>query len=233
MIKDEVLLSVSGLNVSFDGNKVLRDVNFEIKRDDTVAVIGPNGAGKTVLFRALLGLIPFTGEVKWAKGVKVGYVPQKLAIAADIPLTTMEFFKLKENKEEEIKKSLSSVGLKEHVLDKKVGVLSGGELQRVLIAFALLRKPDVLLFDEPTAGADMAAEETIYSLLRKLQKEEDLTIFLISHEVQVLYKYANHIICLNREKVYFGPPGEILDRKILTKIYGEDVDIFHHNHNGD
>lgn len=229
-MSDNILLTVSGLSVSFDGHWVLKNVNFEIKRDDTVAIVGPNGAGKTVLFKALLGLIPYSGEVAWASGVKVGYVPQKLSVAGDIPLTTQEFFKLKGANKDEIKRVLSAVAISEKILRHKLGALSGGELQRVLIAFALIGKPDVLLFDEPTAGIDVVAEETIYSLLRKLQAEVDLTIFLISHEIQIVYKYANNVICLNKEKVYFGPPGELLNRKNLARLYGEDVDIFHHEH---
>ena len=117
------------------------------------------------------------------------------------------------------------------VLRTKLGALSGGELQRVLIAYALLGKPNVLLFDEPTSGVDVSAEETIYSLIDKLKAEKDLTIIFISHELQVVYKYADSVLCLNKEKICFGPPREVVDKESLTKLYGEDVSLYqHHDH---
>ncbi|KKR39901.1 MAG: ABC transporter related protein [Candidatus Woesebacteria bacterium GW2011_GWB1_40_101] len=234
------LLRVTDLKVKFDHHVVLDDINFEVGKDETLAVIGPNGAGKTVLFRALLGLVPYEGKVEWAKGTKIGYVPQKLSIEKDLPLTTLEFFGLKEKSRKEIDDALASVGFEEdkphkghlsqHVLNRKIGVLSGGELQRVLIAFALLEHPDVLLFDEPTAGVDITAEETIYGLLRKLQERENLTIILISHELHVVYRYANNVICLNKEKICFGPPREVLDKESLEKLYGHEAGVYEHHH---
>lgn len=229
MAATETLLSVSNLTVRFGQQTVLKNLNFEVKRDETIAIIGPNGAGKTVLFRALLGLIPFSGRINWAPAVRIGYVPQKLVIPADLPLTTLEFFQLKEKDKNKIQKVLANVGLEE-AKSRRIGVLSGGELQRVLIAFALLGNPEVLLFDEPTAGVDLSGEETVYSLLRKLQQEENLAIFLISHEIEVVYKYANRVLCLNKEKIYFGPPGEVLNRKNLIRLYGEDLGLYHHRH---
>lgn len=233
------LLSVSNLKVKFDHHIVLDDISFVVKKDETLAVIGPNGAGKTVLFRAILGLVPYQGKIEWAKGIKIGYVPQKLAIAKDVPLTTSEFFAFKEKDKKEIDRALASVGfeedkphrghLREHVLKRKLGVLSGGELQRVLIAFALLDHPDVLLFDEPTSGVDISAEETIYDLLHKLQEKENLTIILISHELQIVYRYANNVLCLNKQRVCLGPPKEVLDKESLTKLYGEKAGFYEHH----
>lgn len=234
------ILSVSGLKVEFDNHVVLDDISFEIKRDDTLAIIGPNGAGKSVLFRALLGLIPYEGKVSWASDVKIGYVPQKLSVAKDLPLTVEEFLKFKEAKLEKIHEVLEEVGFQKEathvhndkrVLRTRLGALSGGEMQRVLIAYALLDNPNVLLFDEPTAGVDVAGEETIYSLIHKLQAKADLTIIFISHELQVVNQYANNVLCLNREKICFGPPENAINREILNKMYGEEVRLYkHHDH---
>lgn len=240
-MKNDTLLKVSGLKVKFDSHVILDDISFEIKRDDTLAIIGPNGAGKTVLFRCLLGLIPYEGKVEWAPNVRIGYVPQKLAIAKDLPLTVQEFLKFKEKDEKKIHQVLTQVGFQkesEHahndkrVLGTRLGALSGGEMQRVLIAYALLGEPQVLLFDEPTAGVDVTGEETIYSLIHKLQEEEDLTIIFISHELQVVYHYANNVLCLNKEKICFGPPREVVDKVSLAKLYGEDVQVYKH-HDGE
>src|SRR3989344_8444058 len=164
-----VLLQVKNLNIKFNSNQIIKDLNLSVNQGDVLAIVGPNGAGKSVLFRALLGLIPYSGKIEWAKGLRVGYVPQKIAIDRELPLSTEEFLKFKEKDEARIISVLKSVGigsehknnpehhvrhLKQHVLSQRLGWLSGGQMQRVLIAWALLDNPDVLLFDEPTAGID-------------------------------------------------------------------------------
>lgn len=238
---EEILLSVSGLKVKFDSHIILDDVSFDVKRDSTLAILGPNGAGKTVLFRAVLDLIPYEGKITWASDVKVGYVPQKLFVGKDIPLTVFEFLRIKEKDHNKALGVLKEVGLGEdrlqevhrggRLLKTKLGVLSGGELQRVLIAFALLGNPNVLLFDEPTSGVDISAEETVYALISKLKKEKDLTIIFISHELEVVYRFADSVLCLNKEKVCFGPPRKVIDKNSLEVLYGEDVQFYkHHNH---
>jgi zinc transport system ATP-binding protein len=234
-----VLLSVKDLNVKFNNHLILDNVSFDVKRDSTLAIIGPNGAGKTILFRAILGLIPFQGEVIWASDAKVGYVPQKLYVAKDFPLTVSELMHFKEKNHKKIHEILNSVGFKDikvshihndtQVLRTKLGALSSGELQRVLIAYALLGNPNVLLFDEPTSGVDVSAEETIYSLIDKLRDQIDLTIIFISHELQIVYRYADTVLCLNKEQVCFGPPREAVDKESLEKLYGEDVRFYKHH----
>ena len=236
----EPLLSVSELAVEINSHQIIENISFELSEDETMAVIGPNGAGKSVLFRALLGLLPHSGNIEWKKDVKIGYVPQKLAIDADLPLTTAEFFQLAGAKLSKVREALSWVGfeedrphrghLKDHVLSGRMGVLSGGELQRVLIAWALVRDPDVLLFDEPTSGVDVGAEETIYALLKKLQEKRKLAILLISHDLNVVYRFANKVICLNKEMVCYGPPADVLDKESLHKLYGGHVGIYQHSH---
>lgn len=233
------ILKVDNLTVEGDDHDILHRISFEALENETVAIFGPNGAGKTTLFRALLDLIPYTGSVTWKHGVKIGYVPQRLYIDTDLPITTKEFFTLKEKNIKEIERVLSIVGFnndapnhRHHfkpMLKRKLGVLSGGELQRILIAWALLNHPNVLLFDEPTSGVDISAEETIYSLLHKLQKQENLTILLISHELEVVYHYATNVICLNKESVCFGPPRKVIDKENLQKLFGSDFEIYQHH----
>lgn len=234
----ENILSVKDLKVSFDNHIVLDGISFEIKRDDTLAIIGPNGAGKSVLFRTLLGLIPYSGEIRWAVDARIGYVPQKLSVQKDLPLTVIEFLKFKEKNIEKVHEVLEEVGFQKEadhahndkrVLSTRLGDLSGGEMQRVLIAYAMLDNPNILLFDEPTAGVDIVGEETIYSLIHKLQAKADLTIIFISHELQVVNHYANNVLCLNREMVCFGPPETAIDRQTLNKMYGEEVHLYKHH----
>lgn len=204
----KAILSVKNLNVSFNNHQILDNISFEVERDSTVAVVGPNGAGKTVLFKSILDLINYEGKVVWANDVKIGYVPQKLSIPKDLPLTVFEFLKLKEEDQQEINKALVKVGFKakaEHihhdirVLKTTLGSLSGGELQRILMAYALLGNPNVLLLDEPTAGVDLQGEETFYELFKKLKKDSDLTIVFISHDKQIVDLYADKIIKLEHE----------------------------------
>lgn len=238
MNKNENILEVNNLNIAFNNHKILEDISFEVKRDDTLAIIGPNGAGKTVLFKCLLGLLPYKGSVKWSPDARIGYVPQRLNVGKDVPITVEEFLKFKEKKLKIIEKTLKEVGFEaqgEHLLHKgkrlltaRLGVLSGGEFQRVVIAFALLGNPNVLLFDEPTSGVDISGEETVYALINRLQKEKDLTIIFISHELEVVYQYAANVLCLNKEKVCYGPPRIAIDKESLQQLYGEDIHFYRH-----
>lgn len=240
----ENILTVENLTVDFGDQRVLDNVNFSVAQGDVLAVIGPNGAGKTVLFRALLGLIPHSGAISWRVGVKIGYVPQKAYIERGFPLTVSEFLSLKSDSKEEIIRVLKSVGigtghehaaepehhLTHHVINRRIGLLSGGEMQRVLIAWSLIGRPNVLLFDEPTSGIDIGGEETIYNLLHELQKKENLTIILISHDLNIVYRYANNVICLNKSQVCFGEPHAVLDPNELARVYGGKSTFYKHKH---
>lgn len=229
------MLHIFKLTVELSGHQILHNISFDAQEHETIAIIGPNGAGKTTLFRALLGLIPYEGAITWRPDIKIGYVPQKFYIGSDLPLTTREFFALKEQDSKEIKRVISLVGLdmdqelKTKVMDQKLGLLSGGELQKVLIAWALVGHPNVLLFDEPTSGIDVSVEGTIYSLLHRLQKEEDLTVILISHELQIVYRYATNVICLNKKTICSGSPKDVMDKESLQKLFGTDVGFYQHH----
>lgn len=224
------ILSVKNLSVSFNSQKVLDDLNFSVSKGDILAIIGPNGAGKSVLFRALLGLVPHKGEVKWSAGIRIGYVPQKISADRDLPLTVGEFLNFGGAGKNEIRQLLKEVGLEAEIPNKKVGILSGGQWQRLLIAWAIINNPEVLLFDEPTAGIDIGGEETIYNLIRRLQKERNMTVFLISHDLHIVYQYAKDVLCLNKEKICLGPPHEVLDKESLAKLYGHETAVYEHKH---
>jgi zinc transport system ATP-binding protein len=233
------ILQVTDLSVELDNKQILRNVSFSARKGETIAVIGPNGAGKTVLFRALIGLIPYTGTIVWHPGTKIGYVPQRLYISRDFPLTTREFFCIKDRTCREVERVMSAVGFKTDtaenkkntavILKQRLALLSGGEFQKVLIAWALIGSPDILLFDEPTSGIDISSEETIYSLLYRLQEREKMTVILISHELQIVYRYATNVICLNRESVCIGPPNKVMNDESLHKLFGSDIGLYHHH----
>ena len=231
------ILDVRDLSVSFGKEVVLNGISFQVNEGDFLAIIGPNGAGKTVLFRALMNLIPYDGEVLWRENVKIGYVPQKLMEKAELPLTVKEFFLLKSNnlffKDHNLKNSIAhelrSVNLDVTILDKQLVNLSRGQMQRVLIAWAILGHPHVLLFDEPTAGIDIAGEESVYNMLHKLQDERGITIIMISHDLNVVFRYANNVLCINKEKLCYGEPSQALTSEQIKKLYGESA-FYHHLH---
>lgn len=230
-----VILEVNNLSVTLDSEEVLRDISFRVKRGEALAVIGPNGAGKTMLFRALLGLVPYEGEIKWQKDIRIGYVPQKFPVEKNAPITVREFFLLQsphfwlppKSFLKHLKHELTLVGLGEEMLEKPLSELSGGQLQRILISWAMLNHPEVLLFDEPTAGIDVGFEETIYNLMHRMQEERHTTVLLISHDLNVVYRYAQEVLCIDRKLICHGPPQEVLKPDDLVRLYG--VGGFYHH----
>jgi zinc transport system ATP-binding protein len=237
-MNESTILTVENLSVALDGLPTLSNVSFSVQQGEALAVIGPNGAGKTVLFRALLGLIPFDGVVRWRTGARIGYVPQRFTVERSTPVTVLEFFLLnsphfwrpRESDMRQIEEEISRMGLDARILRKRMGELSGGQTQRLLIAWALVPQPDVLLLDEPTAGVDASFEENVYSLIHWIQTERNKTVLLISHDLSVVYKYAQNVLCLNQSIVCQGPPLNVLSKDALAKIYGESGYYAHGDH---
>jgi len=215
---NDYILNVSNLNVKLQNQIILDNVSFKLKKGTTLAILGPNGAGKSVLFRALLNLVPYTGKIEWGDKVKIGYVPQILSVK-DIPISVKEFLSIK--KGSDIEGYLNSVGLDRDILDKSLGALSGGQLRRVLIAWAIMDKPNVLLFDEPTTGVDLDSEEAIYEMLRRFTKENGVTLLLISHGIHIIRDYSDYMLALNKCVTFFGESKEIMDPSLQKIIYGE------------
>jgi zinc transport system ATP-binding protein len=229
-MKGDWILKVKNLSVMLDNQSIIENLSFDVKKGDVLTILGPNGAGKSVLLKTLLGLLPYKGEIEWAKGIKIGYVPQRLPFIKDIPLNIKDFFRLKTSDEQEIKEILNSVGFMEEFLRKKIGDLSSGQFQRILIAWGLVGNPQALLFDEPMTGVDISAEETIYNFLAKLKEEKDLTIMLVTHDLSVVYKFSTNVICLNRQAICYGPPQEVMTPESLRKLYGGEVKYYQHKH---
>jgi len=231
------ILTVEGLAVTLDGAQILHDVSFTLQQGEALAVLGPNGAGKTVLFRALLGLLPHAGTVEWRRGVEIGYVPQRFSVDPSAPITAMEFFLLQSphfwrpdrDFIAHLDHELTLMGLDRGVLEKSLGELSGGETQRLLMAWAMLQHPGVLMLDEPTAGVDAGFEETVYAVLHRVQQERGTALLLISHDLNVVYRYAQRVLCLNKTVVCQGPPVEALNQQALATLYGE-AGFYQHPH---
>lgn len=227
---DELVLRVSDLSVTLEDQTVLEDVSFTVRRGDVMTVLGPNGAGKTMLLRTLLGTLPYKGLISWKEGTRIGYVPQRLPYIKNLPLSVADFFALGQRGRSSVGATLSAVGLGAEAGEKQIGDFSSGQFQRILIAWALAKDPDVLLFDEPTTGIDVGGEETVYALLARLQRERNLTMLIVTHDLAVVHRLSSVVLCLNREPVCMGPPLSTLTPDNLKRLYGAEVKFYEHKH---
>ena len=232
---ENTILSIKNLTLEVDHETLLKNVSFDIHAGETTIFLGPNGAGKTTLFRALLGIHPYRGTIEWKKGVRIGYVPQRFEFDKYVPVSGEELLALKQHnvltfKKQDYTTLCELVHLNPKKLKTPIGLLSAGERQRLLILWAIQDYPEVLLFDEPTSGVDIGAEESIYELLHELVHTQHLTLLMISHDLNVVYRYADKVICMNQELICHGEPQTALNTETLQKLYGERQ-VFYHPHN--
>jgi zinc transport system ATP-binding protein len=227
-------LTVEHLTVRFGSREVLNDLSFAVPEGSTLAVIGPNGSGKTVLFRALVGAIPYAGTIRWAPNARLGYVPQKLDLERDLPITGGDLLRararLAHASRSDVEQALESVGISSDVTGSLIGTLSGGQFQRLLIAFAMLGRPTVLLLDEATAGVDEPGQEQLYETVHRLRTEHGVTVLMISHEVNIVSQHATNVLCLSPEHTCFGNPRQVLTPTLLSQVYGTPVSFYTHDH---
>jgi zinc transport system ATP-binding protein len=216
--------------VTIDDQDIITNLSLTVDRGEVLTILGPNGAGKTMLLRALLGTLPHQGVISWKKGVCIGYVPQRLPYIKNIPLSVADFFGLRKNSGVDVGEMLQAVGLDPELGKKRIGDFSSGQFQRILIAWALARNPDVLLFDEPTTGVDIGGEETVYTLLARLQRERNLTMLLVTHDLAVVHRLSSMVLCLNKEPVCMGPPLATITPDNLQRLYGSEVKFYEHRH---
>ncbi|WP_348268825.1 metal ABC transporter ATP-binding protein [Edaphobacter paludis] len=226
------LLSVRNLTVAFGDHAVIRDLSFDIPSGDTLAIIGPNGSGKTVLLKALLHLVPYEGVILWPSHVRLGYVPQKISADRQIPLLVRDLLEAKAHylklPRGNIQDVADQVGMTTELMETSIGIVSGGQFQKLLIAMALLGKPTVLLFDEPTASLDELEEERIYELVENLKTQWGLTILLVSHDLSVVHRSANLVLCLSKGAPCIGTPDKILTQDVLTAAYAAPQQYYMH-----
>lgn len=231
------------VSVKLGGVSILENINAVIPRESCTAIVGPNGAGKTTLTLAMLGEIPYDGKIEFIneKGIitgkppRIGFVPQKLQFDRTIPLTVMEFLasgiqrfpiflgisgKFRE-------KAIANLKLVDcdYTADRKLGTLSGGELQRVLLAQAILQDPEILILDEPAAGVDFKGEKLCCELLDTLREKLGFTQIIVSHDLSMVSAHASHVICLNRKLYAEGHPKIVLTPAVLSETFGIHMGI--------
>ncbi len=233
MAQEQTLLEVKDLSVTLDGRKIINGISFELKPQEVLAVIGPNGAGKSVLLRTLVGINKRrTGEISFAPGANIGYLPQRFHVDFYLPMTVKEFLNLKPNHKYSLEEVLSLVEIPEAWLDQNLATFSSGQLQKILLAFAIVDQPKILLFDEPTENVDIVSQESVYDLLHHLQDKLGISIIIVSHDLNVVYKYANTVLCLNEKMLCYGEPISALTNETLSQLYGDHA-FFHHHHFGE
>jgi len=220
------LLNISKLNFSFEQNHVIKDVSLTVQEGKFVTLIGPNGAGKSTLLRLILGTLkPQSGKIEWAENVRIGYVPQKVHIDITLPMTVRRFMELKPAPD---LMSLPVVSI-DHLMDKQLHSLSGGELQRVLLYYALLGNPKILILDEPMQGLDINGETEIFTYLQHLNKEEKVAVFMVSHDLHTVFKESDQVICINHHICCHGHPTEVQSSKEYLDLFAP----YHHRHTKD
>jgi len=231
---DSPLLEIKNLTVSLDGDVIIDHLSFSVSEGEILTILGPNGAGKTVLLRAVLGLLPYEGEIIWHKKLKIGYLPQGLnhLLVKGLPLTVGDFFALKGEPHDikEVIDFLNLTGLSEDILAKKADSLSSGQFQRMLISWVLISGPKVIFLDEPTTALDIGGGETVYSLLQRIHKQQNLTIFIVTHDLSIVYGYSTNVLCLSRKgKPCYGPPKETLTPATLENMFGKHIKLVEHH----
>lgn len=230
---------LENLGVTIGKTEILHDINLDIKCGELTALLGPNGAGKTTLLKAILGEIRYTGELYFLDSADcrrqpvVGYVPQKLDYDPGSPVSVLDLLAAalssrpvclgySQRVRERAVADLANVQA-EHLLDRKLGELSGGELQKVLLAMALDPNPDLLLLDEPVSGVDVQGKKVFYDLLTRLRQLYDLSIILVSHDWSLVSHYADRIVLLDRTIQCCGTPQEVFSDEAILRAYGPAV----------
>ncbi len=217
----ERLLTLDGVSYSRGGRLLLEHVSLEVRRGEVMTIIGPNGAGKTTLLRVALGLLQAQqGRVKRTAGLTIGYMPQKLHLDPTFPLSVKRFLALAcKNNQCQARQLLADVGA-EHVYESEMKVLSGGELQRVLLARALVRKPDLLVLDEPVQGVDVHGQVELYQLIATIRDQYDCAVLMVSHDLHLVMAATDQVLCLNRHICCSGTPEAVTSHPAYAELFG-------------
>ena len=244
------LVEIDNVSFTYGEVSVLDGINFTVEAGDFLGIIGPNGSGKTTLLRLMLGLLqPTRGEVRlfghlpatFTQWGRLGYVPQKATFDPSLPATVREVVasglvatlgmlgRASAAQRRRVDEVLAQVGMEAHAA-RRIGALSVGQQQRVLIARALVAKPELLILDEPTGGVDPEAQTSFHALLHHLNREREVTLVLVSHDIGVVAREVTRLACLNRRLIFHGRPGDFLGDAALAALYGPTVRVVSHEH---
>ena len=228
------LVRLKDAGIKQDEKWLVKGVSLEVNRGKIITLIGPNGSGKSTTAKIALGIYKnYEGSVEKFTN-KIGYVPQKISIDWTLPLRVTDFMVLTENlSADEIEEALSLTGVN-HLVNKNLGNLSGGEFQRVLLARAISKKPDLLVLDEPVQGVDFTGEIALYELIKKISEKLNCGILLISHDLHMVMSATDHVVCLNGHVCCSGSPTAVANNKEYQKLFGDRastiLSVYEHSH---
>ena len=233
-LKNKTLVKLNNAGFRINEKWLVQGVSLHVERGKIITLIGPNGSGKSTTAKIALGIYKkIEGQVEKYTN-KIGYVPQKISIDWTLPLRVKDFMSLTESLEEEkINEALSLTGVI-HLKDKNLGDLSGGEFQRVLLARAISKKPELLVLDEPVQGVDFTGEIALYELIKKISEELNCGILLISHDLHTVMSATDHVVCLNGHVCCSGTPMDVAKNNEYKTLFGEQasqiLSVYEHKH---
>lgn len=223
------LMTLAGVNQRFDGQHILQNISLRLNQGEITTLIGPNGAGKSTLVRIILGLLtPDSGSVCPADNLRIGYMPQKLHIDPTLPISTCRFLQLANTSHQACHQALESVGIG-HLAATPIQKLSGGEMQRALLARAILRKPNLLVLDEPVQGVDVNGQNALYKMIGELSKELNCAVLMVSHDLHIVMSATDQVVCLNHHICCYGRPEQVTQDPAYLDIFGQTAIYAHHH----
>lgn len=234
------LVKAKDISIQFGDRQVLQQVSLTVRQGQVVTLIGPNGAGKTTLVRIILGLLaPQSGSIEKPKNLRIGYMPQKLHIEPTMPITVRRFLELaRHTRTTPIDAILAEVQIG-HLLNHQLRAISGGEMQRVLLARALVQAPALLVLDEPAQGVDVAGQADLYQLINDIRSRHNCGVLMISHDLHLVMAKTDEVICLNQHICCHGHPEQVSMHPSYLALFGKKeaknlaVYTHHHNHHHD
>ncbi len=232
----ESLIKAQNITVSREKRSILKDVSLEIKAHDFITIIGPNGAGKSMLLKCLMGFFkPNSGKISVKKNLRIGYVPQRLTPSPSMPISVSGFLKLGKKIDDNFLKEIASEAGIAEIIDKQLYILSGGELQRVLLARALLNNPEILILDEPAQNLDISGQLAFYKLIENVYKNRKLAILMVSHDLHLVMASSKQVICLFHHICCEGEPQMVAKDPEFISLFGNDMAkmmaVYNHSHN--
>ena len=230
-----MLIDISKLEVKYGSKKVLQNINLSLNANEIVTIVGPNGSGKTTLFKAIIGSVPLSkGKISIKPNLRIGYVPQQLKVDQTLPITVERFLKLATRNNNDIEKMIAFFG-SENIFREQINSLSGGQMQRVLLARALVNKPEILLLDEATRGLDQPGIASFYRKIENISKETNCAVLMISHDLHVVMRASDRVICVNGHICCQGTPENVATSPEYQTLFGSNIDgsfaLYRHKHN--
>lgn len=218
----EPLITLKDVGVRVGDQTILSHIDLEVMPGEIVTLIGPNGAGKTTLVRVVLGMMQFSGSRKLKPQIKIGYMPQKLELNPQLPMTVKRFLKISGADESQLLRRMNQTGI-EAIAARPMQSVSGGELQRVLLARALIQNPELLVLDEPAQGVDVIGQSEMYRLIHKIKTEQGCGVLMISHDLHLVMAQTDRVICLNHHVCCHGHPDHVSHDPAFIELFGRKV----------